>query len=84
MENELQVAKFRNEGMESIARFFNVYGPRQDSNGAYAAVISKFISLLHQNKRPTIFGDGGQKGFYPRCRCIKDIIRISFDGLESK
>ena len=47
MENELQVAKYRKEGMEAIAfRFFNVYGPRQDSNGAYAAVISKFISLL--------------------------------------
>ena len=79
MENELQVAKFRNEGMESIAfRFFNVYGPRQDSNGAYAAVISKFISLLHQNKRPTIFGDGGQTRDFIH---VVDVSRILLESV---
>ena len=61
MENEAQIGEARTNGMETIAfRFFNVYGPRQNSNGAYAAVISKFISLLENRQAPTIFGDGGQ------------------------
>jgi len=41
-------------------RYFNIYGPRQDPNGQYAAVIPKFISLLLENKSPVIFGDGEQ------------------------
>ena len=46
-------------GMECIGlRYFNVFGPRQDPNGAYAAVIPKFIDLMKQNKQPTINGDG--------------------------
>lgn len=41
-------------------RYFNVFGRRQDPNGAYAAVIPKFIKLLLENKQPTINGDGKQ------------------------
>ena len=41
-------------------RYFNVFGRRQDPNGAYAAVIPKFLKLLLQNKAPTINGDGRQ------------------------
>lgn len=41
-------------------RYFNVFGKRQDPNGAYAAVIPKFIKLLLEGKRPTINGDGQQ------------------------
>ena len=45
--------------MECIGlRYFNIFGPRQDPHGAYAAVIPKFISLLKEGKRPTINGDG--------------------------
>ena len=48
-----------NYGMECIGlRYFNVFGPRQDPNGAYAAVIPKFISLMKNNKRPKINGTG--------------------------
>lgn len=39
-------------------RYFNVFGPRQDPNGPYAAVIPKFIDLMRKNKSPTINGDG--------------------------
>lgn len=39
-------------------RYFNIFGPRQDPKGAYAAVIPKFIDLLQNNKAPTINGDG--------------------------
>lgn len=41
-------------------RYFNVYGKRQDPEGAYAAVIPKFIKMLLSGERPTIFGDGSQ------------------------
>lgn len=41
-------------------RYFNVFGRRQDPNGAYAAVIPKFIMQLMRGERPTIHGDGKQ------------------------
>lgn len=41
-------------------RYFNVFGRRQDPNGAYAAVIPKFIKQLMNGERPTINGDGYQ------------------------
>ena len=41
-------------------RYFNVFGRRQDPNGAYAAVIPKFIKQLMNNEQPTINGDGKQ------------------------
>ena len=41
-------------------RYFNVFGRRQDSNGAYAAVIPKFIKQLLNGETPTINGDGKQ------------------------
>ncbi|MCF2164675.1 MULTISPECIES: SDR family oxidoreductase [Halobacterium] len=41
-------------------RYFNIFGPRQDPNGDYAAVIPKFISLMLDGERPVIYGDGEQ------------------------
>jgi nucleoside-diphosphate-sugar epimerase len=41
-------------------RYFNIFGPKQDPNGDYAAVIPKFISLMLDGKRPVIYGDGRQ------------------------
>lgn len=41
-------------------RYFNVFGKRQDPNGAYAAVIPKFIKQLLNDERPVINGDGKQ------------------------
>jgi UDP-N-acetylglucosamine 4-epimerase len=46
-------------GLETIGlRYFNVFGKKQDPNGAYAAVIPKFVKLLLENKSPIINGDG--------------------------
>lgn len=46
-------------GMEIIGlRYFNVFGRRQDPNGAYAAVIPKFVIKLMKHESPTINGDG--------------------------
>lgn len=48
-------------GLATIGlRYFNVFGRRQDPNGAYAAVIPKFIKQLLAGERPTINGDGNQ------------------------
>lgn len=41
-------------------RYFNVFGRRQDPDGAYAAVIPRFIKMLMNGERPTINGDGKQ------------------------
>jgi UDP-N-acetylglucosamine 4-epimerase len=58
--NEIYAQVFgRCYGMECIGlRYFNIFGPRQDPNGAYAAVIPKFIDLMKEGKQPTINGDG--------------------------
>ena len=48
-------------GIDVIAmRYFNIFGPRQDPNGPYAAVIPKFIEILRKGESPRIFGDGLQ------------------------
>lgn len=48
-------------GLETYGlRYFNVFGKRQDPEGAYAAVIPKFIKQLLRDERPTINGDGKQ------------------------
>jgi nucleoside-diphosphate-sugar epimerase len=41
-------------------RYFNIYGPRQDPNGPYAAAIPKFIQRLKNHQAPIIYGDGTQ------------------------
>lgn len=58
--NELYAKIFsRNYGLETIGlRYFNVYGRKQDPNGAYAAVIPKFVSKLMKGESPIVNGDG--------------------------
>jgi len=41
-------------------RYFNIFGPRQDANSQYSAVLAKFITQMYQGESPTIFGDGEQ------------------------
>ena len=48
-------------GVQTVAlRYFNVFGPRQDPDSPYAAVIPKFLALMTRGKQPIIFGDGTQ------------------------
>lgn len=48
-------------GMDTASlRYFNIFGPRQNANSAYAAVIAAFAKALLGGKRPVIFGDGEQ------------------------
>ena len=58
--NELYASNFsKTYGIEVIGlRYFNVFGRRQDPDGAYAAVIPKFVTQLMRHERPVINGDG--------------------------
>ena len=48
-------------GLDTISlRYFNIFGPKQDPNSLYSAVIPKFIDALLQGRPPIIFGDGEQ------------------------
>ena len=48
-------------GIETVSiRYFNVFGPRQDPNSQYSAVIPLFITAMLSGRRPTIYGDGQQ------------------------
>lgn len=42
-------------------RYMNVYGPRQDYQGAYTAVMHKVLDRIEQGQRPIVFGDGSQQ-----------------------
>ena len=49
-------------GFETVAiRYFNVFGPRQDPNSQYSAVIPLFITAMLAGRQPTVYGDGGNR-----------------------
>jgi len=81
--NELYADVFaRTYGLEIIGlRYFNIFGPRQDPGGAYAAVIPLFIDAILQNKPPTLNGDGGQtRDFTFVENCVQANIRAALVG----
>jgi nucleoside-diphosphate-sugar epimerase len=74
-ENEHQISKARDEGLEAVAlRFFNVYGIGQRPDSAYAAVIPKFIDLMVQGKAPQVYGDGLQTRDFVHVRDVCNAI----------
>lgn len=61
MDEDLADVFARCFGLETIGlRYFNVYGPRQDPKGPYAAVIPRFFDACARGEAPAIFGDGEQ------------------------
>ena len=51
----------RSYGLDTaVVRYFNIFGPRQNANSAYAAVIAAFAKILAEGGTPVIHGDGGQ------------------------
>lgn len=57
--NEQQILDARNNGLKATAlRFFNVYGVGQRPEGAYAAVVPKFVDMMVNKHAPKINGDG--------------------------
>jgi UDP-glucose 4-epimerase len=61
-------------------RFFNVYGPRLDPEGAYAAVVGKFLKLRSEGKPLTIVGDGTQTRDFVH---VRDIVAALIQAAES-
>ena len=48
-------------GLDTVSlRYFNIYGPRQDSKNPYSGVISIFLEQMTKGQRPVVFGDGEQ------------------------
>lgn len=48
-------------GFETVClRYFNVFGPRQDPDSPYSAVIPRFVTAMLAGRRPTVYGDGHQ------------------------
>lgn len=81
--NELYADVFsKTYGMECIGlRYFNVFGRRQDPNGAYAAVIPLFVKKLMDHESPVINGDGEYSRDFTY---IDNVIQINLKAMESK
>ena len=64
-------------GLEAVSlRFFNIFGPRQDSASDYAGVIPKFVTALLSDTPPTIYGDGEQsRDFTYVADCVAAVLR---------
>jgi UDP-glucose 4-epimerase len=63
-----------------MLRYFNVYGPGQDPDSAYAAAIPKFLDKMVRGERPVIFGDGGQTRDFI---FVQDVVRANMLAMES-
>ncbi len=83
MTNELYAEAYsKNYGITLIGfRYFNVFGPKQDPEGAYAAVVPLFIKSALTNASPTINGDGTiTRDFTP----VSNVVQINTNGLLMK
>lgn len=68
-------------GLQTVGfRYFNVFGRRQDPNGAYAAVIPRFVKQLLNDEAPTINGDGMQSRDFTY---IENVIEANLKGMAS-
>ena len=61
-------------------RYFNVFGPRQDPNSQYSAVIPKFIAKLLKGDAPVIYGDGEQSRDFT---FVKKVVQANILAAES-
>lgn len=75
MNEELADTFARCFGLETVGlRYFNVYGPRQDPNGPYAAVVPRFFDACLRGVAPTIYGDGTQSRDFT---FVADVVRAN-------
>lgn len=69
-------------GLKTVAlRYFNVFGPRQDPNSQYAAVIPLFITRILRRKPPVIFGDGLQTRDFTY---VRDVVQANILAMKSQ
>jgi len=68
-------------GIRTVAlRYFNVFGPRQDPESQYAAVIPRFITRILAGEPPVIYGDGTQTRDFTY---VKDVVQANVKAMES-
>lgn len=68
-------------GLQTVSlRYFNVFGPRQDPQSEYAAVIPKFITKILGHESPVIYGDGSQTRDFT---FVKDVVQANIRAMES-
>lgn len=68
-------------GLETVSlRYFNVYGPRLNPDGAYALAIGKFLKQRKEGKPLTIWGDGTQTRDFTN---VRDVVRANLFAMES-
>jgi nucleoside-diphosphate-sugar epimerase len=65
----------------AVFRYFNVFGPRQDPNSPYSAVIPKFIKTLFAGGVPTIHGDGSQSRDFT---FVDNVVHANLLGARAK
>lgn len=69
-------------GLQTVClRYFNVYGPRQDPQSDYAAVIPRFIQRVKKGQPPIIYGDGKQTRDFV---FVRDVVRMTMKAMESE
>ena len=62
-------------GLDTVClRYFNIFGPRQSPDNAYAAVIAAFAKAIVNGRRPVIFGDGEQSRDFT---CVDNVVRAN-------
>ncbi len=62
-------------------RYFNIYGPRQNPNSEYAAVIPKFIQRMRNSQPPIVYGDGNQSRDFVY---VSDVVRANLWACEQE
>lgn len=68
-------------GLETVAlRYFNVYGPRQRPDSAYAAVVPLFIDAVQNSKSPEVHGDGQQTRDFT---FVSDVVAANLAALDA-
>lgn len=71
----------QNFGLDTVClRYFNVFGPRQDPDSPYSAVIPIFITKIREGKSPTIFGDGEQSRDFTFIRNVVDANLLALEA----
>ncbi len=67
-------------GMDTVSlRYFNVFGPRQDPQSEYSAVIPNFITKILHHESPVIYGDGAQTRDFTY---VKDVVQANIQAMD--
>ncbi|MCA9158729.1 MAG: SDR family oxidoreductase [Planctomycetales bacterium] len=69
-------------GMEAVViRYFNVFGPRQDPNSQYSAVIPRFVTAMLRGESPVIYGDGLQSRDFTY---VENVVHANLAAAEAR